>query len=136
MVKNLRDSRLPLQGKTSSVHGWESKILHALWPKIKKKKKKKLMPQTHSHSSQSAGAAAVQVALILPDFVLFSRYCFYYTLKVCSNLGSDTSRGATFPIAFAHLCLFHILAILHKYFTFFISITVVMVIFDRTIAKK
>ena len=38
-VKNPHDSRLPLQGKTSSVRGWESKIPHALWPKIKKKKK-------------------------------------------------------------------------------------------------
>ena len=54
-VKNPHDSRLPLQGKTSSVRGWESKIPHALWPKIKKKKKN-LMPQTHSHPSQAAWA--------------------------------------------------------------------------------
>lgn len=51
-------------------------------------------------------------------FIVLSRYCIFYTLKVCVNPASSKAIGAIFSIACAHfLSLCHILVILGMFQT-------------------
>ena len=52
-------------------------------------------------------------------FIALRKYCIFYRLKVCGNLASSKSVGASFPTAFAHfMSLCHILRILAIFQTF------------------